>query len=104
MSFEAINSVTAAEQQAKAAVLAAEQEARQMLQDAENAGRAEIDAATAKAEGELQELRRKAEEKYATEAMELSQVLEGRKAALREQAGQRLDQAAALIVERIVNN
>ena len=36
MSFEAINSVTAAESAAKAAVAAAEASARQLLQDAED--------------------------------------------------------------------
>ena len=104
MSFEAINSVTAAEQEAKAAVAAAESKAKQLLQDAENAGKAEIEAARLKADGELQELRRRADEKYAAEAEELRGVRESRKAKLRAQAEAKLEEAAALIVERIVND
>ncbi len=104
MSLEAIASVTAAESEAKAAVLAAEQKARQMLADADAVGRAAVEAAGAKADAELRELRRKAEEKYQSEAVEQAQVLEGRKADLRAQAEEKLGQAAALIVERIVNN
>ena len=104
MSLEAIASVTAAESEAKTAVIAAEQKARQMLTDADAVGRAAVEAAAAKADAELRELRRKAEAKYQSEAAEQAQVLEGRKAALRAQAEGKLGQAAALIVERIVNN
>ena len=104
MSLEAITSVNAAENEAKAAVQAAEAKAKQMLADADAAGQAAVEAAGAKADAELRELRRKAEEKYRIEAAEQAEVLEGRKAALRAQAGEKLGRAAALIVERIVNN
>ena len=66
--------------------------------------RAAVEAAAAKADAELRELKRKAEEKYQSEAGEQAEVLEGRKAALRAQAEEKLAGAAALIVERIVNN
>ena len=104
MSLEAIASVTAAESEARSAVLAAEQKARQMMADANAAGRASVEAAAAKADAELRELRRKAEAKYQSDAAEQAQVVEGRKAALRAQAGEKIAQAAALIVERIVND
>ena len=95
MSFEAITSVTAAEAEAKA---------RQLLSDAENAGKAAVEAAAAKAESELKELRRRTGEKSELESKELAETLEGRKSQLRTQAEPRLAEAAALIVERIVND
>ena len=49
-------------------------------------------------------LSRKAEEKYQSEAGREAEVQKGRISELRAQAGAKLDQAAALIVERIVNN
>ena len=104
MSFEAITSVTRAEAEAKAAVAAAEAKARQLLSDAEAAGKAAVEAAAAKAESELKELRRRTEEKSAEESRELSETLRGREAQLRAQAGPKLEEAAALIVERIVND
>ena len=104
MSFEAIESVTAAEAEAKASIAAAEAKARQLLADAEAAGKAAVEAAAAKADSEIQELRRRTEEKSAAENRELAGTLEGRKAQLRAQAEPRLADAAALIVERIVND
>ncbi len=104
MSFEAITSITGAEAQAKAVVAGAEARAKQMLSDAQAAGKAAIEAAGAKADSELAELRRKADEKAMTEAGVLSGELENKKAALRARAEARLGEAAALVVERIVNN
>lgn len=104
MSYEAITSVTQAENAAKSAVAAAEAKAKQMLADAENAGKAAIEAACIKAESELQELRTKAGDKAVNEAGDLSKDLENRKAVLRAKAEARLEQAATLVVERIVNS
>ena len=104
MSFEAITSVTRAEAEAKAAVAAAEAQAKQLLSDAEAAGKAAVEAASAKAESELKELRRRTEEKSALESRELAETLQGRQAQLRAQAEPKLEEAAALIVERIVND
>ncbi len=104
MSFEAITSIADAEANAKAAVAAAELKSKQMLADAETAGKAAIEAAAVKAEEELTELRRKADEKAKTDAGGLSGELENKKAALRAKAEANLEKAAALVVERIVNN
>lgn len=104
MSNEAIYSVTQAELEAKATVLNAEAKARQMLVDAENAGKAAIEAACVKAESELQQLRAKAGEKAVGEAGELSKELENRKAELRAKAEAGLEEAATIVVERIVNS
>ena len=103
MSFEAISRITQAEAEARAAVAAAEQEAKQMLSDAQSAGKASVEAACAKAEGELRQLGRKAEEKLGEDAGDLNRDMENKKAALRARAEARLEKAAALVVERIVN-
>lgn len=104
MSYEAITSVTQAETEAKITVQNAEAKAKQMLADAENAGKAAVEAACVKAESELQQLRTMAGEKAVNEAGDLSKDLENRKAELRAKAESRLEQAATLIVERIVNS
>ena len=102
MSFEAITSITQAEEAAKVAVQYAEAQAKQMLADAEAAGKAEIEANIKKAESELVKLREKADEKSAEAAGILGGRVADRKSALREAAQAKLDDAAALVVERIV--
>ena len=104
MSFEAIASITKAEADAKAAVAQADAKARQMRADAENAGRAAIEVAGEKAGHEIAELRRQTDEKAMDAASGLSRELEATKAALRAKAEAKLQQAATLVVERIVNS
>ena len=104
MSFEAITSIAQAEAEAKATVAAAEAKAKQLLAEAETAGKAAVEAANAKADSELAELRRQADEKAMTEAEGLSKETENKKAALRVKTEARLENAAALVVERIVNS
>lgn len=104
MSFEAISGVTQAEAEARAAVAAAETKARQLLSDAETAGKASLEAAQSRAEAELEQLRLRADEKARDDAGGLDREQANRKAALRARAEARLNKAAALIVERIVNS
>ena len=104
MSFEAINSVVQAENEAKAAVAAAEAKARQMVADAQAAGKAAVEAAADKADSALGELRRKADAEAMSRAEALQRDTENKKAALRARAEARLDRAAALVVERIVKD
>lgn len=104
MSFEAISNIAQAEAQAKTAVAEAESKARQMLADADTAGKLAVDAACAKAVEELKKLGRQVNEKAKAHAVSLSGDLENQKAALRARAESRLDAAAALVVERIVNS
>jgi V/A-type H+-transporting ATPase subunit G/H len=104
MSFEAINSVVQAEAEAKAAVAAAEAKARQMILDAQAAGKAAVEAAGDKADSALAELRRKADAEAMDKASELQRDVENKKAALRARAEARLEQAASLVVERIVKS
>jgi vacuolar-type H+-ATPase subunit H len=104
MSLEAITSVTRAEQEAKNAVAAAQAKAKQLLAEAQAAGEASLEAARAKADSELEALRKKAEEKSQADAEALGRGLEAEREALRKKAEGKLDAAAALIVERIVND
>lgn len=104
MSFEAIASIAQAEHEAKAAVAAAEGRSKQQLSDAEAAGKAAVEAALSKADEELAELNRQAKEKAKGNARALVGELENQKAVLRSRAEARLEQAASLVVERIVNS
>jgi len=104
MSFEAIASIAQAEAEAKALVAGAEVRARQLLNDAEADGKAAVDAACAKADSELAELRRQADDQAMTDAGSLSGELDTTRAVLRARAEARLEQAASLVVERIVNS
>ena len=74
------------------------------VNDAYNAGKAAVEAAAAKAEAELQELRKQANDKAVSDAGALSAEVESKKAAMRAVAEARLEKAAALVVERIVNS
>ena len=75
-----------------------------MVAAAENAGKLAVDAAVVKADSEIQELRRQAEEQAKALAEELSVEAAKKKAALRADAQAKLEKAAALVVERIVNS
>ena len=59
---------------------------------------------SAQAEEELAELSRQARDKAKANSQALAAELESRKAALRVQAETKLEQAASLVVERIVNS
>ena len=104
MSFEAISNITQAEAAAKATLAGAETRAKQLAADAESAGKLAVDAAIAKAEAELQELSRQVNDKAKQESERLAADLENQKAVLRTRAESKLDEAAALVVERIVNS
>ena len=104
MSFEAITSIAQAEAAAKAAVAEAEAKAKQLVSDAQSAGKAAVEAAVSKADNELTELRRQADEKAMSGAGALSAEVESKKASMRAVAQARLEKAAALVVERIVNS
>lgn len=62
-----------------------------------------MEAARKKAESEVRELRAKSDEKAKQDAVALASDTENRKAAMRARADARMDKAAALIVERVVN-
>ena len=104
MSFEAITSITEAEAEAKYMISAAEAKAKQMIEDAHSAGKLAVEAACRKAEDELAELNRQAGVKAESGAAALADELESKKAAMCAVAEGKLDRAATLVVERIVNS
>ena len=85
MSFEAINTVREAEERARQIKLEATQAAAEAIE-------------------ELKSLRSKTDEKATQEAEALAATTKNREATMRTRAEARLDQAASLIVERIVNS
>ena len=104
MSFEAISNIAQAEAQAKSQIASAEVRAKQLAADAESAGKLAVEAAVQKAEAELKELSRQVNDKARGQAGDLAKKLENQKAALRARAEGKLDAAAAIVVERIVNS
>ena len=87
-----------------ASVVVAQAEAKRLVAQAQEDGEASVRAAAKKADDEIAELTRTAEEKAKADASELAQSNENKKAAMRVKAEKRLDKAAELIVERIVNS
>ena len=104
MSFEAIKGISDAEVLGKAKVAEAEAKARQMLADAESAGKAALDAAKSRADSELKALREKADRQTAEKTAALDGEILAEAEQLRRAAEQKLEDAAALVVERIVGS
>jgi len=104
MPFEAIKGITEAETEAKQRLAEAEAEAKRLNAAAEAKGKAEIAAAAKKAEEELSELLQKTEEKAVAEAGKIRGAAEIKKAVLKAKSDSRVDRAAQLIAERIVNS
>lgn len=104
MSLEAIKTISDAEENAKQKKAKAMADQKKELAEAEHAGQLAIDAAVKKAEDELRELIKKADEKVKLDAEQLSGETENKKAVMRAQAEGRIDAAASLIAERIVNS
>lgn len=103
MSFEAITMINQAEESAKkgrAQVLADSKAAEAA---AVEAGKAAVEAAVANARQQVQTMQGELEAQANAAAKALASETENQKAAMRACAEGKLDQAAALIVERIVN-
>ena len=103
MSLEAIKSISEAEDEARQAKLRAQQKARETVEAAEKSGKEALASTLARAESEIAQLKRTADQKAAEHAVELASTTANRQATLRARAEGRLDKAAQLIVERIVN-
>lgn len=104
MSFEAMETLAAAEETVHRMLTDASQAAKQRLADARAEGEKAVAEALADAENELAQRNREAESKVKADVLELAGSNENRKAALRARAEARADKAAAFIVERIVNS
>jgi len=103
VSLEAIKSISAAEDEARQAKLIAQQKAREMIEAADNTGKEIVASAISRAESEIALLKRTADQKAAEQAVELASKTANRQAMLRARAELRMDNAAQLIVERIVS-
>jgi vacuolar-type H+-ATPase subunit H len=103
MSLEAVKQVTAAEEQARLSKLAAQQDARKLIADAEKAGRSALEQAKAEANETVASMLAQAEQRAGVRTSEIIHQAEGSCDQLRAQAQARLEQAASLIVERVVN-
>lgn len=104
MSLEAITTITEVEEKVKQMKADASAGAKRAIAEAQANGEEAIASAVKKAEAEIAELMRKAEEKARADASGLAENNENKKAAMRARADARLDKAAELIVERIVNS
>jgi len=103
MSFEAITMINQAEESAKAGRAQVLAEAKAAEAAAVEAGKAAVEAAVAKARQQVQDMQADLEANANKAAEGLAGETENQKAAMRACAEGKLDQAAALIVERIVN-
>ena len=104
MSLEAIKSIGETEENARQALLYAQQRARNSIEEARISGNEAVSAAAARADSEVLQLRRDADANAAESAKALVSSTANRRASLRARAESRLDKAAELIVERIVNS
>ena len=103
MSKEAIMKVIETENNARTSRTQASVDARASILAAEAEGKAEISSALEKAEKDVSEMRSRSDAKSIVAAETLANETENKKAAMRIRAEGRLDKAAAIIVERIVN-
>lgn len=103
MCLEAMKSIKTAEEEARLSIALAQRNARQTIDDAENAGKDSVASTLTRAESEIAHLKRYADQKAASQAVELASTTANRQATLRARADRRLDAAAQLIVERILN-
>lgn len=103
MSLEAIRMISEAEEYAARLKTEAEAEAKQAIADADRAGKALVEAALRKADTELQALGRKVDQAAVVETGNSQKTAAEEEAAMRVHAEQRLDEAAQLILERIVS-
>lgn len=104
MSLEVVKSISDAEENARQAKAAALASAKTAIAEAEKMGQNAVTEAILRAEEAVKNLLKAADEKAAEHALALKSDTSNRQAAIRAAAGSRLDQAALLIVERIVKS
>lgn len=103
MPFEAMESLTAAEEQVRKMRADAAVGAKQRIAEAKENGEKTVAEAVRKAQSEIAEMKRLAEEKAKSDALALAESNENRKAAMKAKAESHADKAVEFIVERIVN-
>ncbi len=103
MSIEAIQQVTQTEKSAQEKILAANAQARQIIRDAEQAGQLLLEQARKEAETQARNSMTQAEAQAAQRTQEVLAENKNVCLALSQKAQTRLDDAAVLIVKRIVS-
>lgn len=103
MSLEAVKQVTEAEAQGKLQKAQAAQEAKRLLAEAEKAGRQALQEAQAQAEAEARRMIAGAEESASGEMAQIRAQGAADAEQLRKQAKGRLEEAASLIVRKVVD-
>jgi len=104
VSLEMLKTVCAAEENVLRAKLHAQDKARESIDEVHRVGRGDVASTLARAEAEIAHLMRATDQKATEEAKELASTTANKLATMRARAERRLDDAAQLIVERIVNN
>ena len=103
MPLEAILRIKAAEDEALEAKRRAEENARNAIDEVIQDGEARVAAAIARAQSLSSQLKRTAEKKAAASAVDLASTTANRQAAIGARAQARLENAAKLIAERIMD-
>lgn len=96
--------IYAAEEEARIAILSAHEDAQTAIEAEQLAGAENIASTLARAQSEIAQLSRSMDQKATEEAIELASTTANRQATLHARAERRLEAAAMLIVERIVND
>ena len=104
MSLEAIKQVAEAEEATKLRKTEAAAAAKQLVAEAEKAGKRVLASARAEAEAQVKTLIAQAGERAERDTAEAAAQTEAECAALRKAAEVKLEEAAALIVRRVVNS
>jgi V/A-type H+-transporting ATPase subunit G/H len=103
MALEVIQEVTAMEAKAKERKEAAAIQSKQMLSEAQKEARQTLDQARQQAEAQTRQMMSEAEDKAAKKTRQVLEQAERDCATMKQNARSRLDQAAQLIVEKVVN-
>lgn len=103
LSLDDIKYIAESEKKAASVREQALTDARQLISDAEKNGRTYADRAHAEAEGKVEAVMAEAEKSAAEQAAQSRTECKKLCSGLEASAGERLDKAAAIIVERIVN-
>lgn len=104
MSLDAIKQVAQAEAEIKQRKADAAVTARKLVSDAEQAGQEALRSARTEAEAKVKELMKQAEERAAGRTVEIADQARKDCAALRGTAEAKLEEAAQLIVRRVVSS
>lgn len=102
MYIESIVSISETEERVRKMKAEAAQDAKKRVANARVNGEAMVAEAIAKAEAEIADMSKAAEEQAIASAKDLAGSSETKKAVMRARAEKRMDEAVALIVERIV--